>query len=72
VAGLFSWWFPLLSTGVAAWVMMWLVPRLFGTPLGNLSRFQPDFVLGLVAGAVLGVVWAVFRLGVAYTGTSND
>lgn len=72
VAGLFSWWFPLLSTGVAAWVMVWLVPRMFGTPLGNLSRFQPDFVLGLVAGAVLGVVWAVFRLGVAYTGASND
>ena len=45
-AGLFSLWFPLLTTLVAAWVMLCLVPTLFGAPLGTISLFQPD--LGLV------------------------
>ncbi len=68
--GRFSLWFPLLTTIAAAWVILWLVPRLFGSPLGNLSLFVPDLVLVLVATAALGVLWAVFRLGVAYTGES--
>jgi CubicO group peptidase (beta-lactamase class C family) len=68
VAGLFSLWFPLLTTGVAAWVLMWLTPRLFGTSLGSLGLFQPDLVVLLIASGLLGVLWAVFRLGVAYSG----
>lgn len=68
--GLFSLWFPLLTTIVAAWVMLWLVPNLFGVPLGTLFLFQPDFGLALVATSVFGVLWAVFRLGVAYTRSS--
>ena len=71
VAGRFSLWFPLLTTLVAAWVSLVLVPRLSGSPLANLSHFQPDFVLVLVATAGSGVLWAVFRLGVAYTGRSG-
>jgi CubicO group peptidase (beta-lactamase class C family) len=71
IFGRFSLWFPLLTTLGAAWVILWLVPNLFGTPLGNLALFQPDFVLVLVATAVTGVLWAVFRLGVAYTGESD-
>ena len=70
-AGLFSLWFPMLTTVVAAWVLMWLTPRLFGTSLSSLALFQPDLVLVLVATSLLGVLWAVFRLGVAYTGKST-
>ena len=70
IAGRFSLWFPLLTTSVAAWVILVLVPRLFGSPLPHLCLFVPDFVLALVATAVMGVLWAVFRLGVAYTGRS--
>jgi CubicO group peptidase (beta-lactamase class C family) len=66
VGGLFSWWFPLLATAASAWVFVWLVPRLFGAPLGTIREFSPDFHLILVASAVTGIVWAVFRLGVVY------
>ncbi len=45
--GLFSLWFPLLTTLVAAWA---------------------DFGLALIAPAVSGVLWALFRRAVAYTG----
>ncbi len=69
--GLFSLWFPLLTTLVAAWVMTWLMPNLLGAPLGTLALFQPDLGLALIASAGFGVLWAVFRLGVAYTGESG-
>jgi hypothetical protein len=69
--GLFSLWFPLLTTLAAAWVILWLVPKMFGSPLGNLLLFAPDFGLALVFTAAFGVLWAVFRLGVAYTGESD-
>jgi hypothetical protein len=67
--GLFSLWFPLFTTLVAAWAIFSLVPIVGGAPLGTIRLFQPDFGLALVASAVTGVLWAVFRLGVAYTGT---
>ena len=70
-AGLFSLWFPLLTTLVAAWVVSVLVPSLLGAPLATITLFQPDLGLALVATAVTGVLWAVFRLGVAYTGPSG-
>ncbi len=66
--GLFSLWFPLLTTGVAAWALLSLVPSLFGAPLSAIRLFQPDVGLAMIASAILGVVWAVFRLGVAYSG----
>jgi CubicO group peptidase (beta-lactamase class C family) len=66
--GLFILWFPLLTTLVAAWVILWLVPNLFGSPLANLLLFAPDLGLALIFTAAFGVLWAVFRLGVAYTG----
>lgn len=72
VAGLFSLWFPLLTTTVAAWVMLVLVPRLFGAPLSTIRLFQPDFGLALIASGVGGVLWAVFRLAVAYAGRSES
>ncbi len=68
VFGAFSLWFPLLSTLVAAWVILYLVPTLLGAPIGTLRLFQPDLGLLLIATSVTGVLWAVFRLGVAYTG----
>ncbi|WP_052548209.1 serine hydrolase domain-containing protein [Enhygromyxa salina] len=70
--GVFSLWFPLLTTLGAAGFIFVLVPKLFGVPLGTLRRFQPDFALVLSATAVTGVVWAVFRLGVAYSGKSRQ
>jgi CubicO group peptidase (beta-lactamase class C family) len=71
VFGLFSLWFPLLTTLAAAWAIFSLVPKVGGVPLGTIRLFQPDFGLALVATAVSGVLWAVFRLGVAYTGKSR-
>jgi CubicO group peptidase (beta-lactamase class C family) len=71
IFGRFSWWFPLLTTVGAAWVILWLIPSLYGVPLRTLAVFQPDLGLALIATAVSGVLWAVFRLGVAYTGQSD-
>jgi CubicO group peptidase (beta-lactamase class C family) len=70
--GLFSVWFPLLTTLVAAWVLVSLTPGLAGAPLGTVRLFQPDFGLALIASAVTGVLWAVFRVTVAYTGKFGD
>jgi len=66
--GLFSLWFPLATTIAAAAVLLWIMPNLLGAPLGTILLFQPDVGLLLIASAVMGVVWAVFRLGVAYSG----
>ena len=66
--GLFSLWFPLLAMAAVAWVCVVLIPQRFGTPMSNLALFQPDMALLLKATAVLGVAWAVVRLGIAYTG----
>ncbi len=67
-SGRFSLWFPLLTTLVAAWAIVILVPRVGGAPIGTIRLFAPDFGLALIATAVTGVLWAVFRLAVAYTG----
>ena len=69
--GLFSLWFPLLTTLAAAWVILHLVPNLFGTPLANIRLFQPDLGIALIATAVTGVLWAVFRLAMAYAGRTD-
>lgn len=66
--GLFSLWFPLVITSVLAVVSLKIIPALFGTPLANFQRYQPDFTLLLIATAVTGVVWAVARLAIAYSG----
>lgn len=66
--GVFSLWFPLLTTLAAAVVILWLVPSIIGAPLSTISLFQPDFSLALTATAVMGVAWALFRLGVGYVG----
>lgn len=71
IAGLFSLWLPLLTTLVAAWVILRLVPSLSGSPLNTMILFQPDLSLALIATAATGVLWAVFRLAVAYTGDSD-
>ncbi len=69
--GLFSWWFPLLTTLAAAWVILSLVPGLIGAPLVTIRQFQPDMGLAMSATAVTGVLWAAFRLAVAYTPRSG-
>ncbi len=70
-SGLFSLWFPLVTTLAAAWVFLVLVPSLFGAPIATIRLFQPDLGLVFIAAAVTGVVWAVFRLVVANTGRSD-
>ena len=72
IPGLFSLWFPLLPTLVAAWVILTLVPSLFGVPISTLHLFQPDVTLLFVASAVTGVLWACVKIGVAYAGTSSQ
>ncbi len=66
--GLFSLWFPLLTTLAAAWILLDLVPSLNGTPVSTWLLFAPDLGLAVVASAVTGVLWSVFRIAVAYTG----
>jgi len=66
--GAFSLWFPLFVTLALAWVALWLIPHLFGVSLATFSLYQPDFTVLLVATAVTGLVWALFRLGVFYSG----
>ena len=69
--GLFSWWFPLATTLASAWVILSLVPELFGVPIRTLASFQPDLGLAMVATSITGVLWATFRLGVVYTGAAS-
>ena len=70
IFGLFSLWFPLLTTLGTAWVVFSLMPSLVGASFGTLNLFQPDLGLVLIAIPATGVLWAVFRLGVAYSGKS--
>lgn len=70
-SGTFSLWFPLFMTLALAWTSVYLIPRLFGVSLKTFSLYQPDFVLLLVATAATGVLWAVFRLVVFYSGQSS-
>jgi CubicO group peptidase (beta-lactamase class C family) len=69
--GAFSLWFPLLMTLALAWTAVYLIPQLFGVPIRTFFLYLPDFVLLLVASAVTGVLWAVFRLGVFYSGKAS-
>ena len=71
-AGMFSLWFPLLAMTVMAGVLMILIPRIFGGSIGLLLLLQPDFAWAMVAAAVFGPLWAVFRLSVAYWGRFNS
>ncbi|MAP48934.1 MAG: serine hydrolase [Oceanicaulis sp.] len=68
IAGIFSLWFPLVMSGVLAVVLLGLLPRLFGTTLGGLALYQPDFVLLLYACVITSAIWAVLRLMIAHTG----
>ncbi|MBB5661097.1 serine hydrolase domain-containing protein [Brevundimonas halotolerans] len=71
VFGTFSLWFPLLMTLALAWVSVWLIPQMFGVSIGTLALYSPDLALLLAATAVTGVLWAVFRLGVFYSGKAS-
>ncbi len=68
--GRFSLWFPLVAMAAVAWMCVAVIPQLFGVSLSTLSLFQPDMALLLQATAVLGMVWAVVRLGIAHGGQS--
>ena len=68
LSGTFSLWFPLLMTLALAWTTLILVPQLFGVSIRTLGRFSPDLALVMIATAVTGLIWAVFRLGVYYSG----
>lgn len=70
--GLFSLWFPLLMTVALAWISVSLIPGLFGVSLSTLWVFSPDLALVLLATAVSGLVWSVFRLCVYYRGNSRS
>ena len=65
-AGLFSLWFPVATTLAMAVFLLAVVPRFFGGSLHTLMLFQPDFAVCMVAAALTGPVWAIFRLVLAY------
>ena len=67
-AGMFSLWFPLFMMLGMAWFLTFLLPRIFHQPMETLRLYQPDFAIALVASAITGVLWALFRLGIALTG----
>lgn len=66
--GLFSLWFPLLTTTAIAVAVLFVIPDLLGVSPATLRMFQPDLALTLLAIAVTGPAWAVFRLALAYSG----
>ena len=66
--GRVSLWLPLFAMAAVAWVCVALIPQLFGVSITTLALYQPDMALLLKATAVLGVLWAVLRLVVAYIG----
>ena len=68
--GQFSLWLPLFAMAAVGWVCVSMIPALFGVSLSTLRLYQPDMALLLQATAVLGVLWAVARLGIAYSSRS--
>ena len=66
--GLFSLWFPVLAMFTLAGVLMILIPGIFGGSMSTLLLYQPDFARAMIAAAIAGPLWAVFRLVVAYSG----
>ncbi|OLF80670.1 hypothetical protein AWH62_15095 [Maricaulis sp. W15] len=68
VSGWFSLVFPVFSTLAMAWVFVDLMPKLFGAPLATFYLYQPDMTILLVASAVTGVGFAIFRLALALSG----
>lgn len=65
-AGLFSLWFPLAAMIVLAFVLIAVIPQMFGGSIATILLYQPDFGAGMIAAGVLAPVWAVFRLALAY------
>ncbi|MEP3420989.1 MAG: serine hydrolase domain-containing protein [Erythrobacter sp.] len=70
-SGRFSLWFPLVTTVGLAMAVFLIVPQAFGAPLHTIRLFVPDMGLAMIAGAVTGVTWAVWRLIIAYTGSTK-
>jgi hypothetical protein len=60
-----------MTLGMAG-IFFYLIPRLFGLSIRSLQFFWPDLGLTFVAGAATGVMWAAFRLGLAYSGKSGS
>ncbi|MFU7528206.1 serine hydrolase domain-containing protein [Qipengyuania sp. ASV99] len=67
LAGMFSVWFPLLMMTILAFVLLWLVPQMFGGSIGTILLYQPDFGAAMTIGAILGLGWACFRIFLAYS-----
>lgn len=65
-SGQFSLWFPLVAMLALAFILIAVIPQMFGGSIATILLYQPDFGAGMVAAAVLAPVWAVFRLALAY------
>lgn len=65
-AGRLSLWFPLVGMVALAWVLLKVVPGLFGGSIATMQLYQPDFAWCLIAAAILAPAWAVQRLALAY------
>ncbi|MEL6540660.1 MAG: serine hydrolase domain-containing protein [Pseudomonadota bacterium] len=66
-----SLWLPVVTTGALAIVAFVIIPNAAGAPLNAVRVFQPDFGLGLITTGLTGIVWAVLRLILAYSGQSG-
>ncbi len=64
-------WLPLITTSALAASVVLVVPRVFGASLRTIYTFVPDMGLAMIGVAVLGVMWAVMRIVIAYTGPSS-
>ena len=70
IAGRFSLWFPMAAMLAVGWVLLGLVPQMFGGSIDTMFLSQPDFAWAMVAAPIMGVLWAGFRLLLAYSGKS--
>ncbi|MBR0551908.1 serine hydrolase domain-containing protein [Stakelama marina] len=70
-AGMFSLWFPLVAMLAVAGLLTVVIPAMFGGSIRTLLLFQPDFAGAMVAAAVMGPIWAIVRLALAYSRRAN-
>ena len=59
-------WLPLALTLGLAWALIVYIPGTFGAPFSAAAVFQPDSAIVLAATSIMGVTWAVWRIGLSY------
>ncbi|MEP5939229.1 MAG: serine hydrolase domain-containing protein [Erythrobacter sp.] len=65
MAGQIALYLPLLVMVALAYVFVIAIPTMFGAPFAAAAIFQPDTGVLLAGAAIMGVVWAVWRIAMA-------